>query len=189
MILEGELHIPVDRRKVWQALNDPEMLRACIPGCQSLDKQSDTEFASSIKASVGPVSATFHAKIGLTGIDPERSYTIIGEGKGGAAGFARGKAKVDLADDGDGTRLSYRVEANIGGKLAQVGSRLIQSTAQKLSEQFFHSLTGKLATESGKPAPEQWEAAATAPSSTNARLIWVVVAVAAVLAIGWWIAR
>ncbi|MCL4764964.1 MAG: carbon monoxide dehydrogenase subunit G [Hyphomicrobiaceae bacterium] len=188
MILEGEWLIPIDRRTVWRALNDPEMLRVCIPGCQSLEKHSDTEFASSIKAAVGPVNATFHAKIGLTDIDPDRGYTIVGEGKGGAAGFARGKAKVDLEDDGEGTRLSYRAEVNIGGKLAQVGSRLIQGTARKLSEQFFRCLTEELSAGSGKPTPEQPAATAAAPSSTNASLVWVVAAILAVAAIGWWFA-
>lgn len=144
MMLEGEWHIPIDRWTVWHALNDPEMLRLCIPGCQALERHSDTEFASSVRAAVGPVSATFRAQITLVDIDPGRSYTIVGEGKGGVAGFARGKAKVDLEDDGGSTRLCYRADVSIGGKLAQVGSRLIQGTARKLSEQFFGRLTVEL---------------------------------------------
>lgn len=190
MILEGEWHIPVDRRKVWQALNDPEVLRACIPGCQSLEKQSDTEFASSVRASVGPISALFNAKISLTDIEPDRGYTIVGEGKGGAAGFARGKAKVDLADDGEGTRLSYRADVNIGGKLAQVGSRLIQSTARKLSEQFFGSLTERLSPGAAAAAATQPQApvSAAAPVSWGgARLVWILVTIVVLLIVAWWL--
>ena len=107
MILEGDTLIPADRRTVWKALNDPEMLRACIPGCQSLEKLSDTEFTSSVRAAIGPVSATFGAKITLTEIEPDRGYTITGEGKGGPAGFAKGGARVELAPEGAGTRLPY----------------------------------------------------------------------------------
>jgi uncharacterized protein len=187
MILEGEWHIPADRRTVWAALNDPQMLKRCIPGCQSLDKLSDTEFASTVRASVGPVSASFRATITLTDIDPGRGYTMVGEGKGGAAGFARGKAKVDLEDEGDGTRLGYRADITIGGKLAQVGSRLIQGTARQMSERFFGCLTEQLGAAgdaaAGRPSPP---AAPGWPAARKA--MWAVAAILAVAAIAWWLA-
>ena len=188
MILEGDTLIPADRRTVWQALNDPEMLRACIPGCQSLEKLSDTEFTSSVRAAIGPVSATFGAKITLTEIEPDRGYTITGEGKGGAAGFARGKARVDLHDEAGGTRLRYGADVNVGGKLAQVGSRLIQGTAKKLSEQFFGSLSEALG--GGAATPEGPRPAASAPAGgLDRRLLWGAVVVVGIIAIGWWVGR
>lgn len=188
MILEGDTLIPADRRTVWKALNDPEMLRACIPGCQSLEKLSDTEFTSSVRAAIGPVSATFGAKITLTEIEPDRGYTITGEGKGGAAGFARGKARVDLHDEVGGTRLRYGADVNVGGKLAQVGSRLIQGTAKKLSEQFFGNLTEELG--GSATAPEVLRPAASTPAGGRDRwLLWGAVIVVVVFAIGWWVGR
>lgn len=137
MIIGGDSLIPANRGRVWQALNDPEILRQCIPGCEKLERTSDTSFDTQVRAAIGPISATFNAVVTLTDIDSERGYTIVGEGKGGAAGFARGQARVDLEDEPGGTRLRYKADVNVGGKLAQVGSRLIQGTAKKLSEQFF----------------------------------------------------
>ena len=188
MILEGEWHIPADRRTVWAALNDPQMLKLCIPGCQSLDKLSDTEFASTVRASVGPVSASFRATITLTDIDPGRGYTMVGEGKGGAAGFARGTAKVDLDDEGDGTRLGYRADITIGGKLAQVGSRLIQGTARHMSERFFGCLTEQLGAAGGAPAEGRPPPPATPAMPAARRAVWAVVAIVAVAALAWWLA-
>ena len=156
MILEGETLIPADRNKVWDALNDPDILRECIPGCQELEKTSEVGFTSKVRASVGPVSATFGAKISLEDIDPANGYKIVGQGKGGAAGFARGEARVDLEDEEGGTRLRYTADVKVGGKLAQVGSRLIQGTAKKLSEQFFGNLATALA-----PEPSENNAAAS----------------------------
>ncbi|MEI2807315.1 SRPBCC family protein [Albidovulum sp.] len=184
MILEGDTLIPADRRTVWKALNDPEMLRDCIPGCQSLERQSDTDFTSSVRAAIGPVSATFGARITLSEIEPDRGYTISGEGKGGAAGFARGKARVDLEDEPGGTRLRYTADVNIGGKLAQVGSRLIQGTAKKLSEEFFGSLSDRLG---AAPAAASDAAAGTigrtgAPASRLLRVAGLVVVLLALAA-------
>jgi carbon monoxide dehydrogenase subunit G len=122
---------------VWRALNDPEVLRRCIPGCRSLEKLSDTEMAATVQAKVGPVKATFNGNVILSNVNPPQSYTISGEGKGGAAGFARGGADVALVDDGEATLLTYTVKAHVGGKLAQVGARLVDATAKQMADQFF----------------------------------------------------
>jgi carbon monoxide dehydrogenase subunit G len=136
--MSGEVVLPADRATVWARLNDADTLRASIPGCESLDKLSDTEFAAVAKVKIGPVSARFKGKVNLTDIDPPSSYRIAGQGDGGIAGFAKGGANVKLADaEGGGTKLSYDVDAQIGGKIAQLGGRLITSTAKKLADEFF----------------------------------------------------
>lgn len=159
MELKGEQHIPAPRQRVWEALNDPEVLKQCIPGCQTLEKQGDDKFTATVKAKVGPVSASFTGEVTLSDLNPPESYTISGEGKGGAAGFAKGGANVHLAEDGpSATLLTYTVNANVGGKLAQIGSRLIDSTAKKLSGEFFAKFSEVVA--SGEPAPAAAPAAA-----------------------------
>ncbi len=137
MEMTGEYKIPATRQKVWEALNDPEILKECIPGCQELNKESDTELSATVKSKVGPVSATFKGKVTLSDIDAPNGYKISGEGTGGVAGFAKGGAEVKLADDGDGTLLTYEATGQVGGKLAQIGSRLIDSTAKKMANEFF----------------------------------------------------
>ena len=137
MDMSGEERIAAPRDAVWAALNDPEVLKACIPGCQSLTMTSPTELEATVKIKIGPVSATFKGQVTLSNLNPPESYTISGEGKGGIAGFAKGGADVRLTEDGDGTILAYDVKAEIGGKLAQLGSRLIDSTSKKLAAQFF----------------------------------------------------
>jgi len=137
MEMSGTNRIPASREKVWAALNDPEILKASIPGCQSLERLSDTEMMGTVQAKVGPVKATFKGAVTLTNIDPPNGYTISGEGKGGVAGFAKGGADVALAEDGDGTILTYKVNAQVGGKLAQIGARLIDATAKQMADQFF----------------------------------------------------
>ena len=139
MDMTGEYRIAAPREKVWEALNDPEILKRAIPGCQELTKLSETELTAKVTTRVGPVSATFTGKVTLSDLNPPESYTISGDGQGGPAGFAKGGAKVRLAEDGAGTQLSYQVNAQIGGKLAQIGSRLIDGTAKKLAGQFFES--------------------------------------------------
>lgn len=141
MQMHGEHRIEASREAVWAALNDPEMLRQSIPGCESLDKISDTEFKAKVTSKVGPVSIKFAAQIMLSELDPPNGYTISGEGKGGPAGSAKGAAKVRLETDGDATILSYDIDAKLGGKLAQLGSRMIDATAKKMAGIFF----GKLA--------------------------------------------
>ena len=162
MELTGEQRIPAPRQKVWEALNDPDILGQAIPGCQSIEKHGDDKFSAKVKAKVGPVSATFGGEVTLSELNPPESYTISGEGKGGAAGFAKGGAKVRLEEDGpDATILHYTVTANVGGKLAQIGSRLIDSTAKKLSGEFFEKFSEVVA----GPAPT---AAAVAPPAETA---------------------
>ena len=152
MEMNGEFRIPAPRQRVWEGLNDPEVLKQCIPGCQSLEKVSDTEFNGRVIASVGPVRATFGGKVKLSDLDPPQSYTISGEGNGGVAGFAKGGAKVNLAEDGAATLLTYTVEAQVGGKLAQVGSRLIDGVARKMANDFFGHFAAVMAPEQAAPA-------------------------------------
>ena len=154
MEMSGEYRIPASRETVWQALNDPEVLRACIPGCQELERTSDTGFAATVKAKVGPVSATFKGEVELEDIDPPAGYRIQGEGKGGVAGFAKGGANVRLAEDGSETILTYDADAKVGGKLAQIGSRLIAGTARKMADQFFGTFAEHVAPGSGDAAAE-----------------------------------
>lgn len=137
MEMHGERRIPASREAVWARLNDPDTLKECIPGCQSVEKMSDTEFTAKVRAKVGPVSANFAGKVTLSDLDPPAGYTISGEGTGGVAGFAKGSAHVTLEEDGAETVLRYGVEAQIGGKLAQIGSRLIDGTAKKMADDFF----------------------------------------------------
>jgi len=145
MEMSGEYRIPADRETVWNALNDPEVLRACIPGCQELEQTSDTSFSATVKTKVGPVSATFKGEVQLEDITPPAGYRIQGEGKGGVAGFAKGGANVQLADQGGDTILTYDADAKIGGKLAQIGSRLVAGTARKLADQFFSNFAEHVA--------------------------------------------
>ncbi|MBO0736670.1 MAG: carbon monoxide dehydrogenase subunit G, partial [Alphaproteobacteria bacterium] len=137
MEMTGEHRIPAPRQRVWEGLNDPEILKQAIPGCQTIERVSDNEFTARVLATVGPVRATFSGKVILSDLDPPQSYTISGEGTGGAAGFAKGGAKVNLDEEGAETVLRYAVQAHVGGKLAQIGSRLIDSVARKMADQFF----------------------------------------------------
>jgi uncharacterized protein len=156
MEMTGEFRIPASRQRVWEGLNDPEILKQCIPGCQTIEKLSDTEFIAKVIAQVGPVKANFAGKVTLSDLDPPQSYTIAGEGSGGVAGFAKGSAKVNLAEDGgSATLLNYAVQAHVGGKLAQIGSRLIDSVARKMAENFFSRFVATI-------APEQAAAPAAA---------------------------
>ena len=140
MDMSGEERIAAPINKVWEALNDPEVLKACIPGCQSLEKKSDTEFSAVVSVKLGPIKAKFNGEVELKNLNPPHSYTIAGEGKGGVAGFAKGGADVKLTEDGpDATVLTYEAKADVGGKIAQLGSRLIQSSSKKLAGEFFSS--------------------------------------------------
>ena len=137
MDMKGEYRIPAPRAAVWAALNDVDVLKAAIPGCDSINRLSDTEIEATVTAKIGPVKASFKGLVTLSDIDPPNGYTIRGEGKGGPAGFATGGAKVRLVDVGSETILSYKVDASVGGKIAQIGARLIDSTAKKLADEFF----------------------------------------------------
>lgn len=143
MELKGEYRIPAAREQVWALLNDPAVLRECIPGCESLEGSASDGFAARVTTKLGPVKATFNGEVKLSNVNAPESYTISGEGKGGVAGFAKGSADVHLAPDGTGTLLSYTVNAQVGGKIAQLGSRLIDSTAKKLADQFFACFAAK----------------------------------------------
>ncbi|MGE0852231.1 MAG: carbon monoxide dehydrogenase subunit G [Hyphomicrobiaceae bacterium] len=147
--MSGERVLPADKATVWARLNDAETLKAAIPGCESLEKLSDTELQAVAKVKIGPVSARFKGKVNLTDMDPPNSYRISGQGEGGIAGFAKGGANVRLTDaEGGGTRLSYDVDAQVGGKIAQLGSRLIDSTAKKLADEFFTNFAKALSASS-----------------------------------------
>ena len=137
MDMKGEYRIPAPRAAVWAALNDVDVLKAAIPGCDSINRLSDTDIEATVTAKIGPVKASFKGLVTLSDIDPPNGYTIRGEGKGGPAGFAKGGAKVRLVDVGSETILSYKVDASVGGKIAQIGARLIDSTAKKLADEFF----------------------------------------------------
>lgn len=137
MNMTGERFIAAPRVAVWAALNDTEVLRACIPGCESLEKTSDTQMKAVAGIKLGPVSAKFQGQVTLSDLDPPNGYRISGEGKGGPAGFAKGGAEVRLIDKDAGTLLTYVVDAQVGGKIAQVGARLIDATAKTMAEQFF----------------------------------------------------
>ena len=145
LVIEGEETITAPIQKVWEALNDPEILKACIPGCQSLEKKSPTELEATIVLKVGPIKATFAGEVTLKNLNPPNSYTIAGEGKGGIAGFAKGGADVTLtATSPTETVLKYAAQADVGGKIAQLGSRLIASTSKKLAGEFFSSFNAKV---------------------------------------------
>jgi carbon monoxide dehydrogenase subunit G len=146
MEMSGEYRIPAPRETVWRALNDPAILKECIPGCQSLEKTSDTTMTAKVQAKVGPVKANFTGDVTLSNIDPPSGYTISGEGKGGVAGFAKGGADVTLEEAGDDTILRYTAKAQVGGKLAQIGARLIDATAKQLADEFFSNFAQKLTT-------------------------------------------
>ena len=149
MTMNGECELPVTRETVWEKLNDPATLKACIPGCEQLDKLSDTEFQAVATTKIGPVKARFKGKVTLSDLDPPNSYKISGQGDGGVAGFAKGGATVKLAPKNGGTLLSYTVEAQVGGKIAQIGQRLINGAAKKLADDFFKKFAETVAPPSG----------------------------------------
>jgi uncharacterized protein len=170
MTMTGEVTLPADRPKVWGLLNDPEVLKSCIPGCESLEKAGDTGFAAVVKTKIGPVSTTFRGKVELTDIVPLVGYTIRGEGEGGVAGFAKGGAKVSLADAPGGTSLHYDVEANVGGKIAQLGARLIDGVAKNMADKFFANfaaVAASAAAPAGAAAPVAQPAAAAEPAAQS----------------------
>jgi carbon monoxide dehydrogenase subunit G len=164
MDMTGTRQIAASRQKVWAALNDPNILKRCITGCESLEMQSPTDMTARVKLVVGPVRATFNGKVRLTDIDPPNGYRIVGEGNGGVAGFAKGSAVVRLTDDGRGTLMTYDVKADVGGKLAQLGGRLIDSTAKRIADEFFEQFADLVG---GAP-----DAPATAPKKEGWLTRW-----------------
>jgi uncharacterized protein len=177
MEMTGEQQIPLPQQRVWEALNDPEILKACIPGCESITRVSDTEYKVVMTAAVGPVKAKFNGKLLLADLNPPQSYSLAFEGSGGAAGFGKGTARVSLAPAGGGTLLSYTAHATVGGKLAQIGSRLIDGVARKMADDFFEKFNATIAP-AGAPAGQ----GAKPPVATaRSRLIVKIVAVVAII--------
>jgi uncharacterized protein len=142
MTMTGTVQLPAPREDVWAKLNDPEVLKACIPGCESLEVTGENEFQAVATNKIGPVKARFKGKVRLSDLDPPNGYKISGEGDGGVAGFAKGGATVSLQPKDGGTLLTYNVEAQIGGKLAQLGQRLVNGAAKKMADQFFAKFAG-----------------------------------------------
>ncbi len=147
MEMSGEQLIPASQAATWAALNDPEILKACVPGCESIERTAENEYVVLMTARIGPVSAKFKGKLALSDLDPPNSYSLAFEGQGGVAGFGKGGAKVQLLPEGGNTKLTYQVKANVGGKLAQIGSRLVDAAAKKLSAEFFDAFNAKVASE------------------------------------------
>ncbi|TCS34371.1 enoyl-CoA hydratase/carnithine racemase [Paucimonas lemoignei] len=167
MEMKDEIRLEARRAVVWEALNDPEVLKACIPGCESLEKNSDTELVSLVVVKVGPIKAKFSGKVTLTDIVPMESYRLIGEGQGGVAGFAKAEITVQLEDEGASTLLRYGVTANIGGKIAQLGSRMIDSTARKMADQFFASFNEVIQSRTGAAQADAGAAAVSGVAASS----------------------
>jgi uncharacterized protein len=180
MEMTGEHLIAVPQQRVWDALNDPEVLKACIPGCETIEKVSDTEFKVALTAAVGPVKAKFNGKLLLADLNPPNSYAISFEGSGGAAGFGKGGATVVLAPDDIGTKLVYSAKATVGGKLAQVGSRLIDGVAAKMASDFFNRFNQQLAPAPAMAAGEAAAAPSPTPAGGTSRT-WIIVGIIVVI--------
>ncbi|MGD8789251.1 MAG: carbon monoxide dehydrogenase subunit G [Burkholderiales bacterium] len=193
MEIIGEQLIPLPQQRVWEALNDPEILKACIPGCETIEKVSENQYKIVMTAAVGPVKAKFNGKLKLGDLNPPDSYSLSFEGSGGAAGFGKGTAKVTLSPDGDTTLLSYTAKANVGGKLAQIGSRLIDGVARKMSDEFFKRFNETVATTADAQTPEEPVAEkATAAESAQAlsMKLWIIAALILIVVIlGIWITQ
>jgi len=192
MELKEEILINAPRARVFAALNDPEVLRQAIPGCEALAATSPTDFTATVAAKIGPLSARFTGAVSLADIEPPIRYTLSGEGKGGPAGFAKVRAAVELAEEGEATRLSYQVKADIGGKLGQLGGAIVDRTARKLAGEFFQSFERLVAAESAVGAsddvaahggPESMPAARSGPGG------WWLLAAGIALALAWFALR
>ena len=179
MDMSGERRIPAPREKVWAALNDPAILQASIPGCESMEKLSDSELKATAAVKIGPISARFTGRVNLLDLDPPNGYRIEGEGQGGVAGFAKGGATVKLTDDGGDTLLSYDVKAQVGGKIAQLGARLIDATAKQMADAFFDRFAATVG------APEAPGAVAPAPAPAVSMMAMLPGARLGIPTIGW----
>ncbi|MES2634796.1 MAG: carbon monoxide dehydrogenase subunit G [Pseudomonadota bacterium] len=191
MELQGERLIPANIDRTWEALNDPETLKACIPGCESVTRTGDNSFESVVAVKIGPVSARFKGKLQMTNVEPPRAYTINFDGQGGAAGFGKGSADVSLAPDGDGTRLKFAAKAQVGGKMAQIGSRLVDATAQKLTEQFFTAFEEHLrpAVVEGAAGESTAPIVPPAPAPAGIKTGWLIAGAVVIAAIIYFMAR
>jgi uncharacterized protein len=180
--MTGEQRIAASQQDTWNALNDPEVLKACVPGCESIARVNDNEYQVHMTARVGPVSARFRGRLSIFDVNAPNSYSLAFEGQGGAAGFAKGAAQVKLSPEGnDQTRLAYDVKANVGGKLAQIGSRLVDAAAKKVADEFFRNFNEKMSTPAeatvvahGEPEHHGTEMAAdpAMPSVSNTTLMF-----------------
>ena len=203
MDMSGEQRIPAPQQAVWDALNDPETLKVCIPGCESVEKLSDTQFTAKVVMAVGPVKAKFSGEVTLSDIDAPNSCTLSGKGSGGAAGFGKGSAKITLTPEDGMTVLRYTAQASVGGKIAQIGQRLVDSTAKKLADEFFarfnaemakrHEVAGApetVAAPAGEiPAPVPTEAPAAAKQGGAGKYVWIGIAAVAAAVIIWFVSR
>lgn len=184
MELTGERLIPAPLDATWAALNDPAVLKDCITGCESLERTGDNAFVALVAVRVGPVAARFKGNLQMSNVNPPNAYTIVFDGQGGVAGFGKGSADVALAAEGAQTRLSYAAKAQVGGKLAQVGSRLVDAAAAKIAEDFFQAFEARLRPAAPPEVPAAAAPAAAAPAVPAMRTIWWLVAAAALVAIG-----
>jgi carbon monoxide dehydrogenase subunit G len=191
MDLRGTYLLPCSQYRAWQALNDPELLRASLKGCEKLERTSDTEFSGTVAAKIGPVSARFSGTMVQTEIDAPRGCRMVFEGQGGVAGYAKGSAHVTLEPDGSGTRLSYIADTQIGGKLAQMGARLIEGTAKSMADDFFGKFAAALS--GGEPMPDEARRAEvdgtdkSEKSAGNQRLVYLAIAVIAGLSVAYFV--
>ncbi len=184
MELQAEQKIAASRDVVFAALNNPEILKQCIPGCESLDKESETRLTATVVLKVGPVKAKFKGRVELSNLVPPESYSISGEGAGGAAGFAKGGADIKLLEDGRGTLLQYEVKADVGGRIAQLGGRLIESTTKTLSKKFFEKFCEVVEADTGMDAADTSTAPISKENETGSGFgnwIWIVLGGAAVI--------
>jgi len=186
MEMSGEQWVPLKRDEVWEVLNDTYVLQICIPGCEGVDKHSDTEFTATVNAKVGPVQSRFKGNMTLSDMDPPKGYRLNFQAQG-SAGFTKGYADIKLAEEGEGTRIHYGANASIGGKLAQVGTRLVDGAARKTANDFFNNLTehlGGTTEQAAEEASQDRDSATSAgraskPSRTNQALLWIAIAVVA----------
>ena len=181
MEMSGEQRIPLPQQQVWEALNDPEILKGCIPGCESIERVSDNEYKVTMTAAVGPVKAKFSGKLQLADLDPPNAYSLAFEGSGGAAGFGKGSAQVRLVPEGnDATLLTYKATASVGGKLAQIGSRLIDGVARKMADDFFQRFNNAVAP-AGQPANQMPGSVPPSHRATIPGWLWAIVGILALL--------
>jgi len=185
MELASQQRLPVDQATAWAALNDPEILKAAIPGCEAVEQISGNEYTVAMTAAVGPVKAKFKGRLTLSNVVAPKSYTIHFDGQGGPAGFGKGSAEVELVPDGEETDLKYAVKAQVGGRMAQVGQRLIDSAARKMADDFFRAFGAELAMRHGKPVP----VALPAPRTPGITRIVAIAAIAALLAFLYFVVR
>lgn len=196
MEIKGSYHLPCEPQRAWEALNDPELLQSCLKGCERLEKTADDRFEGTVQAKVGPVNARFSGSLTQTEVNAPHSCTMVFEGQGGVAGFAKGSADVKLDEADGGTQLSYVADAKIGGKLAQMGARLVEGTARSMAEDFFGKFSAALGAEQGGeaasavPAPEELAAGSSPAGDSSAegsKRVWLllVALLVVLLAIYW----